>query len=170
MNLNQIFSYLKTNYPNIASGENVMRILDDYDRGNEEFKTQNNKNPQSVEERLKNLRNRYEKNGGSASMNLFPSENGGGACHSFCLTIANKKFDKPQKGLDTGFKGAILAMYAYWFYCLKINQETLILVSNWDEEAFIANYKNIIDQYTQTHNKSVIIIEVSTNDFIPRYG
>jgi hypothetical protein len=101
-------------------------------------------------------------------MNLYPSNNKG-ACHPFCLAIANKKFDKPRKGLDSGFKGLMLEMAAYWFSCLSVNKKTLILTSSWDNDIFGEHYKNIIDQYTRVHNKRVFIFEVGPTGYFQRY-
>jgi hypothetical protein len=101
-------------------------------------------------------------------MNLYPS-NYKGTCQTFCLAIANKKFDKPRKGLEAGFKGIMLELVAYWFSCLSVNKKTLILTSSWDNNIFDENYKNIIDQYTRVHNKRVFIVEVGPTGFFPRY-
>ena len=101
-------------------------------------------------------------------MNLFPSESKG-KCQSFCLAIANKKFDKPRRGLEAGFKGIMLEIIAYWFNCTGVNKTTLILTGTWDNVAFEENYKKIIDNYTRVHNKKVIIIEVGPTGFFPRY-
>lgn len=122
----------------------------------------------SVEDKLKDLRNRLDSNNGQGTMNLFPSNNEG-ACHPFCVAIAIKKFDKPRKGLESGFKGLILEMAAYWFSCLNINHNTLILTTSWDNQSFEENYKNMIDQFTRVHKKKVYIIEVGPTGGFLRY-
>jgi len=147
-------------------GEEIITILEDL--ANDERDNFIDRKPRSIEDKLKDLRNRYDSDYGQTAMNLYPSDNKG-ACHPFCLAIANKKFDKPRKGLDSGFKGIMLEMAAYWFSCLSVNKKTLILTSTWDNEVFGENYKNIIDQYTRVHNKRVFIIEVGPTGFFPRY-
>ena len=123
---------------------------------------------QSIEDKLKDLRNQLDSNNGQGTMNLFPSDKTG-ACHSFCVAIAIKKFDKPRKGLESGFKGLILEMAAYWFSCLNVNRNTLIFTTSWDNQSFEENYKNIIDQFTRVHNKNVYIIEVGPTGGFLRY-
>jgi len=121
-----------------------------------------------IEDKLRDLRNRYESKYGGSSMNLIPSVKKG-TCHSFCLGIANKKFGKIRKGLDSGFKGIMLEMSAYWFNCLFINQETLIITNYWDNDIFEEQYKKIIDSYTKSHSKTVIVIEFGPTGFFKRY-
>jgi len=147
-------------------GEEIIAILEDF--ANDERDNLNNRKPRSIEDKLKDLRNRYDSGSGHSSMNLYPSNNKG-ACHPFCLAIANKKFDKPRKGLDSGFKGLMLEMAAYWFSCLSVNKKTLILTSSWDNDIFGEHYKNIIDQYTRVHNKRVFIFEVGPTGYFQRY-
>jgi len=150
----------------LQEDEQITSILRDlaYD---EISKSVGSKN-QGIEDKLKDLRNQLDSNNGRSTMNLFPSNNKG-ACHSFCVAIAIKKFDKPRKGLESGFKGLILEMAAYWFSCLNINRDTLILTTSWDNQSFEENYKNIIDQFTRVHNKYVYIIEVGPTGGFLRY-
>jgi hypothetical protein len=148
-------------------GEEIISILEDF--ANDEIDNFTDRKSRSIEDKLKDLRNRYDSGMGQSRMNLYPSNDTNGTCHPFCLAIANKKFDKPRKGLDSGFKGIMLEMAAHWFGCLSINKRTLILTSTWDNDVFSENYKNIIDQYTKVHNKRVFIIEVGPTGFFPRY-
>jgi hypothetical protein len=135
---------------------------------NDEHEYMNAKSSQSVEDKLSDLRNRYESKYGSSTMNLIPSDKKG-ACHTFCLAIANKKFDKLRRDLNCGFRGAMLEMSAYWFNCLSVNKETLIITSSWDNDIFEEQYKKIIDSYRTAHNKAVIIIEFGPTGFFKRY-
>ena len=150
----------------LEEDEQITSILRDlaYD---DSMKSVSLENP-NIEEKLKDLRNRLDSNHGRSNMNLFPSNNKG-ACHPSCVAIAIKKFDKPRKGLESGFKGLILEMAAYWFSCLNINRNTLILTMSWDNQSFEENYKNIIDQFTRVHNKNVYIIEVGPTGGFLRY-
>jgi hypothetical protein len=147
-------------------GEEIISILEDF--ANDERDSLYERKPRSIEDKLKDLRNRYDSENRQSRMNLYPSDRKG-LCHTFCLAIANKKFDKPLKGLESGFKGIILEMAAYWFSCLSINKKTLILTSAWDNDIFDENYKKIIDEFTRVHNKKVFIIEVGPTGFFPRY-
>jgi hypothetical protein len=151
----------------LDAGEEIIMILRNF--ANYDLSVSNNQNLSSIEDQLKDLRNRCDKGFGESTMNLFPAKNEKGVCHSFCLGIANKKFDKPRKGLDSGFKGIMTEMIAYWFDCLNTNKKTLILTSTWDNEIFVGNFKKIIDVYTKIHNKQVFIIEVGPTGFFPRY-
>ena len=166
MNLNETIELLRRDLRDNDHNETIISILKDF--VNSESHTEDNRKPNSIEERLKNFRIKLGKNGGDFNMNLFPSDHYG-ACQSFCLAIASKKFDKPRKGLESGFKGLMLEMIAYWFSCIRINKQTLILTSCWDDEIFEENYKKIIDQYVQAQNKSVIIIEVGQSRLHIRY-
>ena len=147
-------------------GEEIISILKDL--AHDELPNLLDRKPRSIEEKLKDLRDKYDSGYGKPSINLYPSNNKS-VCHSFCLAIANKKFDKLRKGLDSGFKGIMLEMAAYWFSCLSVNKKTLILTGTWDNEIFGENYKNIIDQYTRVHGKKVFVIEVGPTGFFPRY-
>lgn len=135
-----------------------------HDEMNNSIKSSN----QSPEDKLRHLRNLWDSNHGGNAMNLFPSNNKS-VCHSFCLAIATKKFDKPRKGLESGFKGLIMEMAAYWFSCLNVNRKTLILTTSWDNQSFEENYKNIIDQFTGVHNKNVYVVEIGPTGAFLRY-
>ena len=150
----------------IKSRELIFLILKEL--VNDEYGHTNVREPHSIEDKLSDLRNRYESKYEGSSMNLIPSDKKVD-CHSFCLAIANKKFDKLRKGLDCGFRGIMLELSAYWFSCLKVNEETLIITSSWDNDVFDEQYKKIIDNYTRVHNKNVIIIEFGPTGFFKRY-
>lgn len=147
-------------------GQEVISILEDF--ANDEMDNFVEGKPRSIEDKLNDLRSRYESGNQPSTMNLYPS-NKKDSCHPFCLAIANKKFDKPRKGLESGFKGLMLEMAAFWFSCLSVNKKTLILTCHWDNDIFDEYYKNIIDQYTRVHEKTVFIVEVGPTGFFPRY-
>jgi hypothetical protein len=96
----------------------------------------------------------FSKNG---FMNFYPSNLKGG-CHTFCLGVATKKFDyKRDKDRNrTGFKGLIKELIAYWFNC-NVNQKTIILTTDWDNEAFEDGWKKIIDSYENNTRHEVEI-------------
>jgi hypothetical protein len=150
----------------IKSRELIRLILEDL--ANDDYEYINVEKSRSIEDKLKDLRDRYESKYQGPSMNLIPSDIKG-ACHSFCLALANKKFDKLRKGMDCGFRGIMLEMSAYWFSCLAVNKETLIVTSSWDNDVFDEQYKKIIDSYTKSHNKTVVIIEFGPTGFFKRY-
>jgi hypothetical protein len=62
-----------------------------------------------------------------------------------------------------------LLLSAYWFACLKINEENLILTPDWNDEDFERNYKPIIDNYCNFNQKKVFIVEVSNGGLFLRY-
>jgi len=135
---------------------------------NDEMNNPSEPSNKSQEDKLKDLRNLLDSNHGGKAMNLFPSNNKI-VCHSFCLAIATKKFDKPRKGLESGFKGLFMELAAYWFSCLNVNRKTLILTTSWDNQSFEENYKNIIDRFTEVHNKNVFIVELGPTGAFLRY-
>ena len=121
---------------------------------------------------LEKLRGKFDggnnRSGAIGSMNLYPSYNNA-SCNTFCLGIASRPFEEKCDGIRTGFKGLMLKLCAYWFKCLPINRTTLILTGSWDTRKFAEYYKEIIDNYTNTHNKKVYVIEVDPAGFFLRY-
>jgi hypothetical protein len=151
---------------NLGLSEQMILILKDlYNDDYEEIDDEKNR---TIEEKLEDLRKRYDKEGVPFPMNLFPSEHKG-SCQPFCLAIANKRFNDIFKGLNLGFRGLMQRLTAYWFNCLNVNNTTLILTSAWDEKAFKKQHEKVIDSYTRVHNKTVIIIEVGQTRPFLRY-
>ena len=114
--------------------------------------------------------------GNNGSFNFIPSFGPNGSCSSCSLTIIADGFGRNalfypvryNKGRIT-FVKAILLLSAYWFACLKINEENLILTPDWNDEDFERNYKPIIDNYCNFNQKKVFIVEVSNGGLFLRY-
>ena len=114
--------------------------------------------------------------GNNGSFNFIPSFGPNGSCSSCSLTIIADGFGRNSLlhpiRYNTGrisFVKAILLLSAYWFACLKINEENLILTPDWNDEDFERNYKPIIDNYCNFNQKKVFIVEVSNGGLFLRY-
>ena len=114
--------------------------------------------------------------GNNGSFNFIPSAGPNGSCSSCSLTIIADGFGRNSLfhpiRYRTGrisFVKAILLLSAYWFACLKINEENLILTPDWNDEDFERNYKPIIDNYCNFNQKKVFIVEVSNGGLFLRY-
>ena len=114
--------------------------------------------------------------GNNGSFNFIPSAGPNGSCSSCSLTIIADGFGRNSLfhpiRYNTGrisFVKAILLLSAYWFACLKINEENLILTPDWNDEDFERNYKPIIDNYCNFNQKKVFIVEVSNGGLFLRY-
>jgi hypothetical protein len=114
--------------------------------------------------------------GNNGSFNFIPSAGPNGSCSSCSLTIIADGFGRNSLfhpiRYNTGrisFVKAILSLSAYWFACLKINEENLILTPDWNDEDFERNYKPIIDNYCNFNQKKVFIVEVSNGGLFLRY-
>lgn len=103
-----------------------------------------------------------------SSFNLVPSDIPG-VCHNYCVGIASKSFDEKRNGLNSGFKGLMLNLTAHWFACYSKNKTTLIFTNDWNAKKFKELYKDIIDNYTNFHNKKVYIIEIDPAGYFVRY-
>ncbi len=152
---------------NYKLGEEIFRILEELTNGNSEMFEDHES--QRIEVKLNDLRDRYDSaNGGNSPMNLYPSSHKS-QCHKFCLAIASRDFERPRRGLESGFRGTMLDMAAYWFSCMGINETTLILTSDWDNIVFESQYRKVIDNYSIVHRKKVVIIEVGPTGYFLRY-
>jgi hypothetical protein len=135
--------------------------------------------PKENRRELKHSRN-MDDGGGFGNNNVFnfiPSAGPNGSCSSFCLTIVAAGFGRNSlfhssrfnNSRSLNFLQAILLLAAYWFACFNINEENLILTPDWNEEEFDNNYKSIIDNYCNHHQKKVFIVEVSNGGLFLRY-
>jgi hypothetical protein len=154
---------------NYNLGDEIFSILKNIINNDSESKESAMQHDPSIANRLNDLRDRFDSgNGGNSPMNLFPSNNKG-QCHKFCLAIASREFERPRRGLESGFRGTMLDMAAYWFSCMGINETTLILTSDWDNIVFESQYRKVIDNYSIVHKKKVVIVEVGPTGYFLRY-
>ena len=136
-----------------------------------------------VEEILKSITNEYGEfrnrnlqtswgNIGSGGYNVIPAEPNGGVCSTLCLTIVGKGFmyrtSLPSKNMIS-FNKAMLLQSEYWFSCMHINKETLILTTDWAQREFETHYEQLIESYCTSHSKKVFVVEVSKVGLILRY-
>jgi hypothetical protein len=102
---------------------------------------------------------------GAGNINLIPSEIPG-PCRPFCLALASGNFGEkyyPSKGV-IGFKGMMSKLVETWFTCLSVNEENLVLTSDWDESTFKELYKKLINSYCRNHGKKIFIVLVSDSN------
>jgi hypothetical protein len=107
-------------------------------------------------------------------INIIPSNKRPASCCRLCVSFATKGFSYPTRArIRTkkafNFKEVMLMQSAYWFACLGINVENLILTPNWNQQAFESNYQPIIDNYCNIHSNKVFVVEVSKVGLILRY-
>lgn len=62
----------------------------------------------------------------------------------------------------------MLLQSEYWFSCLHINKETLILTPDWAQNDFESHYEKLVESYCRTHTIKVVIFEVSKVGLILR--
>ena len=108
-------------------------------------------------------------------INIFPSLKSNGYCSDLSLTLVPMGFYKIAMGdMLTGgrnrinFYKAALLLSEYWFKCLPINRENLILVGNWNLDYFNF-FRPTIESYA-AYGKRVFIVEVSASGFILQYS
>jgi hypothetical protein len=108
---------------------------------------------------------------GSGGYNVIPTVPNGGVCSTICLTIVREGFSRTSMSFRNriGFNKAMLLQAEYWFTCMHINKETLILTPDWSQVEFESRYQNLIESYCITHSKKVFIVEVSKVGLILRY-
>jgi len=117
----------------------------------------------------------WNEEGTPAGFNIIPSgKNNSAVCSTFCLTIINEGFRRTplvpihsSRRLD--FRKALLLLCDYWFSCLSVNQENLLLTPDWHPEVFNDYYKDLIESYTKHHGKKVFIVEISQSGPVLRY-
>jgi hypothetical protein len=135
-----------------------------------------------VDEVLKSITNEYGEfrnrnsqtswgNIGSGGYNIIPTEQNGGVCSTICLTIIREGFMRSAMSLRSkiGINKAMLLLAEYWFTCMHINKETLILTPDWSQLEFESRYQNLVESYCVTHSKKVFLVEVSKVGLILRY-
>ena len=100
---------------------------------------------------------------GTTSFNFYPSDNSTD-CKEYCLGIATKKFghDRLKDKNRTGFKGLIKELVQYWLKCGRINQTTIIIVTDWDGEEFEKEWLDIINARVAT-GKTVKVYQILNN-------
>jgi len=107
-----------------------------------------------------------------SDINFYPSNNTTN-CKRFCLSIATDKFGWRLR-VDqrrTGFKGLIKELISYWYRCGAINQTTIIITLDWDDEEFDKEWRGAIEAYA-SRGKTVKIFEVieSVGGYLERYS
>ena len=115
------------------------------------------------------LNPKWDGSGINNGFNIIPSTKSNGMCAEFCLTMIPRGFRMAPSSRRLGFSKAILLLFDYWFACLKINQENLLITSDWDQVSFENHYENVIESYVSNHNKKVFIVEISKVGPILRY-
>lgn len=110
--------------------------------------------------------------GSSGEINIIPDNGYRGSCYKICLSFAIKGFSYASRArirTKKAFNEVMLLQSAYWFSCMGINIENLILTPDWNQLAFESNYQPIIDNYCNFHGKKVFVVEVSKVGLILRY-
>jgi hypothetical protein len=105
-------------------------------------------------------------------INIIPSNERPGSCCRLCVSFATKGFSYSSRArirTKKAFNEVMLMQSAYWFACMGINVENLILTPNWNQQAFESNYQPIIDNYCNIYSKKVFVVEVSKVGLILRY-
>lgn len=113
----------------------------------------------------------------SGGFNVIPSPSGPGGCSQLCVTFVSEKlvprFMRRHEGfgriLPRSLSSALIMLSRYWFDCLHVNQETLILTSYWRSIEFEPDLKYLIEGYTTSHSKKVFIVEVTKSGPFLRY-
>jgi hypothetical protein len=110
--------------------------------------------------------------GSAGGINIIPSNGIPGSCCSVCISFATKGFSYSSRArikTKKAFNEVMLMQSAYWFGCMGINVENLILTPDWNQQAFESNYQPIIDNYCNVHGKKVFVVEVSKVGLILRF-
>ena len=120
------------------------------------------------------LNPKWDGSGINNGFNIIPSTNPNGLCAKFCLTMIPRGFRMGPSSVSRrtnrlSFSKAILFLCDYWFACLRINEENLLITPDWDQMTFENHYERVIESYTSNHNKKVFIVEVSKVGPILRY-
>jgi hypothetical protein len=91
------------------------------------------------------------------------------ACYELCFAIAELPYEKLRSGRQIGAKGAIESLIEYWFKCFKVNEQNILLVTDWNNSDFKLHFKQILDAYNISNKRITAIIEVSETGAFIRY-
>ena len=98
----------------------------------------------------------------NGAFNVIPSPPGRGGCAKLCITFVDAIGNRSRMPSSSGsLTLAMLLQSRYWFSCLMINEENLILVSSFSQELFDLRVKDLIESYTLGHSKKVFIVEIT---------
>lgn len=158
-------------------GEEIARLLSELFRLNEDS-SERELQPDQIMDDLFGRLGGYDKSkngttlGPVNAINIIPSNNQPGSCCRVCVSFATKGFSYSSRArikTKKAFNEVMLLQSAYWFCCLNINVENLILTPDWNQQAFESNYQPIIDNYCTYHSKKVFVVEVAKVGLILRY-
>lgn len=158
-------------------GEEIARLLSELFGSNEDF-SEGELQPDQVMDDLFGKLGGYDKStngsiiGPGAGINVIPSQGQPGSCCRVCVSFATKGFSYSSRArirTKKAFNEVMLVQSAYWFCCLSVNVENLILTPDWNQQAFESNYQPIIDNYCNYHKKKVFVVEVAKVGLILRY-
>jgi len=101
-------------------------------------------------------------------LNLIPSSEPNSLFATLCLAIIKGGcLGRPRPEIT--FSRAFFLLCEYWFSCLKVNQENLLITPDWDPSMFEKHYESIIEKYIERQHKKVFIVEISKSGPILRY-
>lgn len=111
------------------------------------FKNKENQSTKKILEDWIDQINSLEDSKGPNSFNFYPSTNSASCCN-LSVGVATKKFgwSREKDKFRTGFKGLIKNIIVHWFRCNN-TQKTILITTDWDEDAFDDGWKQIIDDY-----------------------
>lgn len=99
----------------------------------------------------------------SGGFNVIPSDTGS-KCNEFCVVFLDKlsPITKSHGEQNVDQSVTFNDVFTHWFKCLKVNQETLILVERdkWNEGYFDAYLKKVVDAYVNFHERKVYIVSI----------
>ncbi len=131
------------------SDENERHLLriDDF------FKKNNKSSAKSNLEDWIDEMNKLGKGQGPSSLNFYPSEKGA-VCHESCIGVATNPFghNRDKNRNRTGFEGLMKDIIGHWFNCDN-TRNTILITTDWSEDKFKNEWKQIIDSYTNKNKK-----------------
>ena len=101
--------------------------------------------------------------------NFIPSDNKI-PCNNLCIGIATEEMGANIKGpLRVGFDGLMRLTIKNWLNCNEINNTTVLITANWDENKFTRDWLSIIKTRV-SNGKKVLVLQVSKNgEFLIQY-